>query len=180
MKHFLALLLPIGLLISSCTQEPPSAQVTYHTQTPPGEPSNLVFKYTHRGRVINLRQMPSITLADLETYKPFLTKDGTYGAIFNCNRTGKLRLFHHTAEQQGYYMVSIVNGNLSEPLKIDQPVRDGKLIVWKGLSETDLLLLDVTLPREGESDEEAKERGKNALKELKAMGYEPPQPEERE
>jgi len=168
MKPFPLLLGALCALIVSCSSTKiPDAQITFHTQTPPGEMKSMVFAYTHKGKVINMRRMPSFSISDVETYKPFVAKDGSFGAILNLDRTAIGRLYNHTTQNKGAYMISVVNGNISIPLKIDRPIRDGKLIVWDSLTQQDVYLLDMSIQREGDDADKAKARAKNAKKILK-------------
>ena len=165
MKIFLVL--ASMLLFVSCSTSIPETQLTFHTQTPPGESQSMVMEHLHRGKKMRLRQLPSFSLKDIETYQPFVAKNGTYGAIFNLTDIAKRRLFHHTVENQGYYMVSIFNGDVSEAIKIDRPINDGKLLVWENLTPEDISQLDYSISRADDSPEEASARTKTAKKKLK-------------
>jgi len=118
-----------------------------------------------------MRKMPSFSLIDVETYQPFVAKKGGFGAIFKLERTAMNRLFHHTAENQGSYMISILNGTVGKPLKIDKPIKDGRLVIWDGLTQRDVHSLDYMVRRDGDTDEEMKARAKAAKIALK--GYKP-------
>ena len=167
-------LLFITLFLASCANKNVvAAQLSYHTETPKGEYKSTVFSYTHKGRILNMRRIPDFTLTDIATHSPFVAKDTSYGTIFTLNQRGKHRLYNHTVSNQGYHMISSVNGNLSEPLKIDKPIGDGKLVIWNGLTERDIHQLNFTVPHEGDTADMTKERIKLAKKALKK--YKSPQ-----
>jgi len=164
----LLLLLGCVLFLVSCaSNKVQEAQISFHTQTATGEMKNMVFAYTYKGQVVNMRKIPSFSFKDIETYQPFVAKNGSFGAIFTLGRTALNRLFHHTVENQGSLMISMINGTVSEPLKIDKPIKDGKLVVWNGLTERDIHSLDYSIARDGDTEEEIKARAREAKAALK-------------
>ena len=50
---------------------------------------------------------------------------------------------------------------------IDKPIQDRRLVVWQGMARSDILRLDLALPRVGEEKKAWKERKKRARAELK-------------
>lgn len=157
------------LFLVSCTTKIPRAEVSFHTQTASGEMKNMVFIYNYQGKKLNMRKMPDFVLSDMKSYRPFPAKKNkkTFGAMFLLERVAANRLVHYSTQRQGLYMVSVVNGKVSEPVVIDRPINDGVLIIWEGLTLRDLRSMDIEIPRTGEDPDEWKDRAKKAKKALK-------------
>lgn len=173
-KLFLLLLLISSTLFYSCGSQGPFAQVTFHTQTPLGESDNTIFPYRFKnGKVIHMRRVPDYVLSNVVSYQPFLSEKKTsYGGIFNLNDVGKKRLLHFSTQNQGLYMISIINGKVGEPVVIDRPISDGQLVVWDGLTQQDLQRLDTEIPRTDDEPGEWEERAKEAKKVVKEIDKE--------
>lgn len=130
----------------------------------------MIFTYQHKGKPLYMRKMPAFATSNFESYKPFPADNGKgYGAVFYLNDQYKKRLFFETSQHQGQYLVSIVNGTVGEAQMIDQPIKDGKLIIWDGITEKDLILIDSKIPRKDDTDEEAAKRAKEAKKAAKKI-----------
>jgi len=97
--------------------------------------------------------MPDFVTKDFESFRPFPADDQkTYGLMLRLHSTSAKRLQHFTTERQGLYMLSLLNGKVSEPLIIDKP---------------DIRSLDIEMPRTGEDLDKWKERSKKAKEALK-------------
>ena len=177
MKYFL-LLFSI-LIFASCNSSstPHDVQLGFHTQTPVGESKNAVFAYTYKGKVVNMRRIPDITLRDMESHKPFLSKNRSYGTILTLNREGANRLYNHTVTKQGQLMISILNGVVSEPFRVDKPISDRRLVIWDSLTQKEINHLDYSLPRTGDTPEQAEARSEAAKEALRQYKSDKPESE---
>ena len=61
---------------------------------------------------------------------------------------------------QGKFLLTQVNGRVVDGVWIDKQVDDGMLIVWKGITNGDIKLLDKVLPRIGAKDKAKKKKPK--------------------
>ena len=61
----------------------------------------------------------------------------------------------------------MINGQPHGVVRIDRPISDGILVIWKGVKLEHIRFYDETLPRIGESKKEWKERRKKEKKKAK-------------
>ncbi len=71
------------------------------------------------------------------------------------------RLEATTNMGQGRFMVSRLNGRVVDGVKIDKPVVDGKMVIWKGVTLADIAVLDESYPRIGKEGEKKKKKKKS-------------------
>lgn len=148
----------------------PKLSLSFHRQTPPGETQRMVFGYRHLGKVHAFRRLPDFITTDFVEYEPFLSEDRiSYGAVFTLDEIKGKRLTSLTIENKGRYLLPMIDGRPSEPVVIDKVIRDRKVVIWNGLSQTEVHMLDLLFPRSGEDKAQWKERKKVAKQFVK--GY---------
>lgn len=135
------------------------AVVSFHLETEHAENPKLVFSLEIAGQMRHFRRMAEITTSDIAAFRPFPGDDGanSYGVIFKLKNPASRRLTNITTANQGKMMVAMANGRVIDAVRIDQPVNDGYIVIWKGLTEADIKLYDKEAPRIGE---EKKKRGR--------------------
>lgn len=130
------------------------AQVTFHLETEAGDNPKVIFPHEFLGKERFFRKVPEITSKDFEAFDPFPSEDQTsYGVLIKLKGGASKRLTAVTTASQGKYMVCQAFGRLVDGLMIDQPVSDGKIVIWKGLTLEEIRELDKVIPRMGEKKE---------------------------
>lgn len=126
--------------------------VTFHIETEQAENPQLVFPVEAGGRTRYFRRMPEIATRDIQAFRPFPGDDGanSYGIIFKLTNNATRRLNNITLANQGRMLLAMANGRPVDMVRIDQPVDDGFIVIWKGVTEADIRLLDQGMPRIGE------------------------------
>lgn len=88
------------------------------------------------------RKMPSFSDKDIAWFYPFVAEDGqSYGAAFRLIDHKAQELAGITVANQGRLMGTRV---LDAPLRaviIDQPINDGVIVIWSGLSQNHVKLI---------------------------------------
>lgn len=148
-KLFLSLLLAAGALVSC--QNNKEYPVFFLTESG-GNESGAGFNLYYNGKYYN--RMPILSLKHCEKFRSFINPDGSYGVVIYLKDEFRNRLYTTTLQNQGRYMLPIVNGLAFEPTYIDRGITDGTLVIWNGLNGYDLKMLGQTLqPVEPEIEE---------------------------
>ena len=94
-----------------------------------------------------------MSLRDVISFTPFPAEGGQgFGLVLKLKATAVNRLAAITAANQGRWLISQVNGRAVDGVMIDKPVNDGFIVIWKGVSDADIAILDEELPRIGQED----------------------------
>ncbi len=128
------------------------ASVSFHIQTDQAENPNLVFPVESGGQTLYFRRMPEISTRDIEAFRPFPGDDGaqTYGIVFRLTNAATRRLNNITTANQGRMLIAMTNGRPVDMVRIDKPVDDGFIVIWKGVTEADIRVYDKDMSRIGE------------------------------
>lgn len=126
--------------------------VTFHIETEQAENPKLVFPIEAGGKTRYFRRLPEIAIRDIQAFRPFPGDDAanTYGIIFQLKNNATRRLTGITQANQGRMLLAMTNGRPVDMVRIDQPVDDGFIVIWKGVTEADIRIYDNDLPRIGE------------------------------
>jgi len=127
----------------------PNASVTFHIEGSKNDNPKMIFPYKAPGGMKYFERLPVCATKEIVSYKPFPAEDGSTGAVFTYNQVGANRLAARTTQSQGKWLMALINGTPTDVVLIDKPVRDGKIVIWKGLKQRDLDLIDLTIRREG-------------------------------
>ena len=113
------------------------------------------------GSRIFFRLSPEISTTDIESFRPFPADDGySYGVLLKLNRTGAQRLAATTNANQGKLMMARINGRPLDVVRIDQTVSDGLLVIWQGVTVSEISMADKLMPRIGQTAKEWKKQKK--------------------
>jgi len=124
----------------------------------------MVFKWKTTLGELWFRQGASFKTRDIEAHRPFPSphNDDGYGMIFKLDKDSVRRLKLLTTDNNGKHLLVLMNGKAVDMLRIDKPVTDGIICVWRGLSASDVRKADTLGPRIGEDKKKWKERQKKA------------------
>lgn len=144
--------------VHAAGKKPPPASITFHLQAGQGTHPKMSFQAP--GTDKKFERAPAIGTRDISTFSPFLAEDGSYGATFHLTPRGAGRIGALSTQAIGKWLLAAANGRPVNVVYIDAPVRDGKLIIWKGLKRDDILRYDLIKPRTGEDKKQWKKRRK--------------------
>lgn len=148
-----------ALVATSCQQKP---YPIFFMQEEPGgvRGTSAKFIITYRGKAYT--RSPLITHNEIESYHSFMSmQDGSYGVVFTLKRPWHARLFGATQKLRGALILPVVNGLAFEPVLVDAPIRDGRLVIWNGLNGYDLKQIARTIRPEDPEMEKKRFKSKN-------------------
>ncbi|MGE9270836.1 MAG: SecDF P1 head subdomain-containing protein [Verrucomicrobiales bacterium] len=129
----------------------PEVGLAFHTETEGGENPKMVFTQFVSGQERVFRRVPEVTSKDIQAFNPFPSQDGQgFGVLLKLKPGAINRWAAVTASNSGKWMVSRVNGRIVDAVRIDQQVSDGEIVIWKGLSISEVNQMDKSIPRIGE------------------------------
>lgn len=145
--------------LTSCQQNP--YPIFFLTENPNGSVgSTAKFVLTYRGKTFE--RGPLITHEQIESFHSFMSmQDGSYGVVFTVKKPWINRLYSATVNREGTLILPVVNGLAFEPLRIDGPVMDGKLVIWNGLNGYDLKQIARDIRPENPDMEKKRFKSKN-------------------
>ncbi|WAC17954.1 hypothetical protein OVA24_11970 [Luteolibacter sp. SL250] len=135
--------------------------ISFHMETDATDNPKMITEVPIGGNQVKyFRRMSEITMKDVVAFGPFPDDLGgnTYGMALVLKPNAKRRLAASTAVNIDRWMIARVNGTVRDGVRIDKPVEDGVLVIWKGVTIEEINHLDKTLPRIGA--EAAKEKNK--------------------
>ena len=93
----------------------------------------------------------------MTAFSPFPADSGQgFGLVLKLKPNAVNRLAALTSANQGRWLISQVNGRAVDGVLIDKPVNDGFIVIWKGVSDADIAVLDKELPRIGAENQKKK------------------------
>lgn len=139
MNKFSLLLAPLALmpLLSSCQQQQ-TYPVFWYEQAD-GSEAGASFTIAYRNRYY-VRQ-PLFNLSHFAKFSSFMEEDGSYGVTLYLKPEYRNRLYTATLNNQGHYLLPVVNNMAFAPILIDGPKNNGKLTIWGGLNGYDLKMI---------------------------------------
>jgi len=147
----------------------PDVVVTFHLESAPVPGKKMTFNWqTMVGRK-HFRISSEFKTSDIVGHRPFPSPhvEDQYGMIFKFDRDAKRRLHQLTINNNGKHLIVFMNGKPVDMLKIDKPVDDGIICVWRGLLPSDVHKADKLVPRIGEDKKVWKKRRKEEIKAAK-------------
>ena len=114
------------------------------------------------------RKSPVTFTREIVSLKHFITEDGTYGATFSFNQAAAGRIAAITNQNQDKWLVAMLNGRPVDAVFIDKPIVDGRLVVWRGIKQVEIIRFEYAMPFTGETHQEWKARLKGHEEQRKA------------
>ena len=129
-----------------------AASVSFHLETEANDNPKMVFEQAMpNGPARHFRRMPEISSKDFVAFSPFPADDGvSYGVMFKLKPNVQRRLSAISTNNQGRWLLAMVNGRAVDAVLIDKTVEDGYIVIWQGVSEAEIKQQDKALPRLGE------------------------------
>ncbi len=129
-----------------------AAQISFHIETEETDNPKMMFPHQMFGKQRFFRRLPEISSSDLVAFNPFPAEDqASYGAVFQLKDTARRRLAAVTANNIGRWLVCQAFGRIVDGVLVDDPVDDGVIVVWQGLTLEEIAEIDKVMPRIGET-----------------------------
>lgn len=125
--------------------------ISFHLEGDQEDNPKMIFAHEIGLKQRIFRRMPEISSRDLVAFSPFPAADqASYGALIRLNGAAASRLTAITQTSIGRWFVCRAFGKIIDGVMIDEPINDGVLVIWKGLSLEQIHLMDKDLKRIGE------------------------------
>ncbi len=126
------------------------ASITFHMETEGTDNPKMIFPQMANGQTRYFRRTPDVSLKDVISFRPFpADRDQGFGLLLKLKPSAVNRLSALTTANQGRWLISQVNGRAVDGVLIDKPLNDGFIVIWKGVTDADIAILDKDLPRIG-------------------------------
>ncbi|MEN8773258.1 MAG: hypothetical protein ABF379_00630 [Akkermansiaceae bacterium] len=149
-------------------KRPEKNRITFHLQGEQTDGPKMVFPIPMGNKKRFFRKSPVTFSKEIVSLKHFITEDGTYGATFSFNQPAAGRIAAITTQNQDKWLVAMLNGRPVDAVFIDKPVNDGKLVVWRGIKQVEIIRFEYAMPFTGETNQEWKVRLKGHEEQRKA------------
>lgn len=126
--------------LSSCDTlerlEKPKYQISVHVQGSTTDMPRDIIQFPYQGRQFIFKKIPEFSQRAIAGFQAFPSEDGTgNGLVLKLDTHGRNQLDTVTRTHQGELLLTIVNGVPVDIIQIDQPVADGRFVVWRGVSD---------------------------------------------
>ena len=157
-KSLICCIAAIGAL-TACQQRP--YPIFFMGQDVSGFRGNTTkFVLNYQGKTYT--KSPIITHEQIESYHSFMSMDdGSYGVVFTLKPLYFSHLYNATLGLRGALILPVVNGLAFQPVRVDEPIRDGRLVIWNGLNGYDLKQIANTIKPENPEMEKKRFKDKN-------------------
>ncbi len=144
-------LLPLLLLLASCAttdEKKPEYTITFHSQAMEADSPKTMFPYDLNGKRIFFKIVPEFSQQNIIAFHPFpaTTGDGS-GAVLHLDFRGKSQLEIITRTRKDEYLLTLVNARPVDFVVLDQPVLDGVVTIWQGLTPEVIEKMDKVVQR---------------------------------
>jgi hypothetical protein len=125
--------------------------ISFHIETEASDNPKMIFPHEVMGKQRFFRRIPEVSPVDYVAFSPFPSEDqASYGVILQLKDNARRRLAAVTQISSGKWLACKAFGRIVDGVLVDEPVDDGVVVVWKGLSIEEIGQLDEVLPRIGE------------------------------
>lgn len=126
-------------------------EISFHIETEASDNPKMIFPYELMGKQRFFRRIPEVSSNDFVAFTPFPADDqASYGVILQLKDNARRRLAAITQISSGKWLVCKAYGRIIDGVLVDDPVDDGVVVVWKGLSLEEIGQMDEVIPRIGE------------------------------
>jgi hypothetical protein len=114
----------------------------FHEEGVATDGENKVFPHPVAGTEKFFKMTPTITHMDFDGFVPFRAEGGGFGAAFVLSRHGKVKLDQLTTARQGAHILATVDMKPADVMVVDRPIKDGVIVLWKGLGPEHIQYLE--------------------------------------
>lgn len=149
-------------------KRPEKNRLTFHIEGDITDGPKMVFPLDMGNKKRFFKKSPITFTKEIVSLKHFMTDDGTFGAAFTFDKAASRRIAALTNSNQDKWLVAMLNGRAVDAVFIDRPVTDGKLVIWQGIQQVEIIRFEYAMPITGETSEEWKKRIKGHEEQRKA------------
>jgi len=149
-------------------KRPEKNRLTFHLEGDATDGPKMVFPLPMGNKKRFFKKSPLTFTKEIISFKHFVAEDGNYGATFSFDKGAFNRIAALTTQNQGKWLVAMLNGRPVDAVYIDRPVRDGRLVIWQGIKQVEIIRFEYALPLTGETRKEWQTRLKGHEKQRKA------------
>jgi len=154
--------------VFSMGKRPEKNRLTFHIQGDRTDGPKMVFPVPMGKKKLFFRKTPLTATKEIVSLKHFVAEDGSYGATFSFDKAAARRIAAVTTSNQDKWLVAMLNGRPVDAVFVDQPVVDGRLVIWQGIQQREIIRFEYAMPITGETREQWKRRIKGHEKQRKA------------
>ena len=150
-KIILFLFLLGGMQVALAGGKKETVRISFHIETDATDNPKMIFPHEIYGQRRFFRRIPEVSSSDFVAFKPFPAEDqASYGAVFQLKGKATRRLGAVTSISIGKWLVCQAFGRIVDGVIVDEPVADGAIVIWRGLTLEEIREIDKTIPRIGE------------------------------
>lgn len=127
------------LLLGACAttdEKRPNYSLTFHVPAGEMDPPKTMFPMELNGRRMFFKVVPEFSQQNIIAFHPFPSESGSgSGAVFQLDFRGKSELEIISRTRRDEYLLTMLNGQPVDYVVLDQPVLDGVVTVWQGLTD---------------------------------------------
>ncbi len=152
---------------SGMGKRPEKNRLTFHLEGDSSDGPKIVLPLDMGNKKRFFKKSPLTFTKEIVSLKHFPDKVGGFGAVFTFSIAAKTRIAAITTQHQGKWLVAMLNGRPVDGVFIDAPVTDGKLVIWQGIKQSEIIRFEYKMPFTGETRKEWKKRLKGHEKQRK-------------
>ena len=149
-------------------KRPEKNRLTFHLEGDVTDGPKMVFPLPMGNKKRFFRKSPLTFTKEIVSFKHFVAEDGAFGATFSFDQAAFNRIAALTTQNQGKWLVAMLNGRPVDAVFIDRPIQDGRLVIWQGIKQVEIIRFEYAFPLTGESRKEWQARIKEHEKARKA------------
>ncbi len=149
-------------------KRPEKNRLTFHLQGDVSDGPKMVFPLPMGSKKRYFRKSPITFTKEIVSLKHFVADDGTFGATFSFDKAAAGRIAALTTSNQDKWLVAMLNGRPVDAVFIDKPIRDGRLVIWQGIKQVEIIRFEYAMPITGETTKQWKKRIKGHEAQRKA------------
>ncbi|WP_050029864.1 hypothetical protein [Verrucomicrobium sp. BvORR034] len=143
---FLLALILTPLLVGMSKKVPYS--ITFHAQASEQDPPKTYFPLDMGAQRMLFKLIPEVSQENVVAFHPFPAENGNAkGIALQLDFRGKGSLEIITRARKGEYLIAMVNGKPTDFVVMDEPVTDGLITIWEGVSDEVIAQMDKKIPR---------------------------------
>ncbi|MFT4546965.1 MAG: hypothetical protein ACI8XO_000233 [Verrucomicrobiales bacterium] len=144
----LGLIVLCSLTISGARK--PQLGISFHLEGSQSDGAKMVqpMRLGNPPKTYYFRRAPEMSKRHIKGYYPFPANDGSgFGVAFKLNQNGTDALTTVSTVAQGRKLLTVIDSEPVDFIVLNEPIHDGYIVVWGGLTKADLAKFDKEFPR---------------------------------
>ena len=144
----LGLIVLCSLTISGARK--PKLSITFHLEGSQSDGAKMVqpIKLGNPPQIHFFRRAPEMSKRHIKGFYPFPANDGSgFGVAFKLNQSGSEALKVISTVYQGSKLMTVIDSEPVDFIVMNQPINDGYVVVWGGLTKSDLAKFEAEFRR---------------------------------